>query len=87
MRIISQGGTIDTNYDRLTIEVVGCHIGGYDVGGTTFTLAEYSTAERAAEEMERLHLVYIRTNKQTTKTGLTFHENYPKVFKFQPDEG
>ena len=86
MRIISQDGSIDVNYDRLTIGVFGCRISGYDVEGTTFTLAEYKTPEKAAEEMERLHLTYIKQRKVTTKTGAAFQENYPKVFKFRTDE-
>lgn len=89
MRIISQDGKLDIGYDRLLIEIVGCLIKGYDYtdyGSTSMHLATYSTPEKAAEEMERLHLTYIKQRKVTTKTGAAFQENYPKVFKFRTDE-
>ena len=87
MRIISQNGSTDFNYDHLTIENCGREIYGFTFKNyEKFKLAEYSDTKKAAEEMERLHLTYIKQRKVTTKAGVTFQENYPKVFKFRTDE-
>ena len=86
MRIISQDGNIDIDYDHVAVEVTGVKINGYDYNGSVYHLAKYRTSEQVAEEMERLHLTYIKQHKVTTKTGAAFQENYPKVFKFRTDE-
>ena len=87
MRIISQTGNLDLNYDQIILETLDGKIMAYDTVGTVFPIARYSTPEQAAGEMERLHMLYVREKVQHTKSGLTLRESFPKVFKFAPDEG
>lgn len=85
MRVISQSGNLDYEYSQISIEVLGGKINAHD-GSGCFRLARYSTPEKARDEMERLHLTYIKQHTQRTSGGLTVRENYPKVFKFAEDE-
>lgn len=86
MRIISQKGSLDLNYDQIHLEVTGGKIMAHDTVGTSFPVARYSTPEQAVAEMERLHVLYVKTNVQSTRDGLILRDVSPKVFKFAPDE-
>ena len=82
MRIISQNGRFDLNYDQIILETHGGRILAHDTVGTAFPIAKYSTPEKAAEEMERLHGLYVKQNVQHSKSGMVFRDIPPKVFKF-----
>ena len=86
MRIISQKGDLDLNYDQIILETLGGKIMAHDTVGTAFLIARYSTPERAAGEMERLHVLYVKQRVQQTKNGMILRDTCPKVFKFAPDE-
>ena len=86
MRILSQNGIHDLNYDNVSLEIHGGTITAHDAAKTSFLLARYSTPERAQDEMLRLHAKYLVTKVVSGKTGITIHEDLPKIFKFDPDE-
>lgn len=72
MRILSQTGIVDLPYERIGIsrndtEIVATPISDSNPQERYWTLAEYSTEEKARKAMEMLHEVYIA------------HENYKKL--------
>lgn len=87
MRIISQKGDLDLNYDQIILETLGGKIMAHDTVGTAFPIAHYSTPEQAAGEMKRLHVLYVKQRVQQTKNGPILRDTCLKVFKFAPDEG
>lgn len=67
MRVISQGGTVDTPYEGVLI-TLGCsgdkreyHINGHLIhpeGSSSVKIATYSTEEKAKKAMEMLRIAY-----------------------------
>ena len=86
MRIISQDGVLDFNYDLISLEVLGKEITAYEINGDNWIIAEYSTEEQAKKEVKRLHELYQKMIVQREKSGMVHYINLPKVFQFAADE-
>ena len=95
MRVISQDGLIDFQYEKMMLYIEQRPTGGvgnyvYDVYATDLKrremIATYKTKEKALKAMDMLLATY--TNFQTYKDnrGNYFAFNYPKLFRFPTDE-
>ena len=95
MRIISQDGTIDVNYDSA---IVACDNKkrpdkGWGIGAVSqnksINLATYSTEEQALEVMKEIRTQY--SNRETITGNLVNGETYTnllnEVFQMPQDEG
>lgn len=91
MRIISQDGRVDLPYEQVAVQINNLNkkvIIAYPIhvaGEPPWTIAKYSTKEKAEEVMKMLREGY--RNYQTTRSrdGYYFAFDYPKVFRFPPD--
>lgn len=91
MRMISQNGKVDLPYEQIGVQINNLNkkdIIAYPIhvaGESHWTLAKYSTEEKAVKAMEMLREGY--RNYQTTRSrdGYYFAFDYPKVFRFPPD--
>lgn len=87
MRVISQDGNFDVNYEKATLEIYDSNsIFAYTDATQPRQMAKYSSREKALKVMDMLLTVY--TNFQTHKDNLGnyFAFNYPKLFRFPADE-
>lgn len=101
MRIISQNGIIDLPYENIGISINCCNKKDivaypavyYGKDNGHWTLAEYSTEEKAKKAMEMLRTAYLSRMKldggYDMVHGCYVQPNYwvlPKVFQFPQDE-
>lgn len=99
MRLISQDGRVDFPYDKVMVEInpdgmkeILLTTPEMAAMGQAFTAATYSTPEKAAEAMKRLHMAYanhLKINGKTVAGGKFYAPelrfNQPKIFKFPAD--
>lgn len=89
MRILSQENLLcrDLPYEStvLFIESDGKEIKALS-GGIVYSIATYSTEEKAKKAMEMLHNEYKQFQTTKTNSGFYFAFDYPKVFQFPSDE-
>lgn len=91
MRIISQDGRIDLPYEKVGVQTNNLDkkaIIAYPIhvaGESHWTLAHYSTKEKAEEVMKMLRTGYSDYQQAKSRDGYSFAFNYPKVFRFPPD--
>lgn len=91
MRIISQDGRVDLPYEQVAVQINNLNkkdIIAYPIhvaGESHWTLAHYSTKEKAEEVMKMLRTGYIDYQQAKSRDGYYFAFNYPKVFQFPPD--
>lgn len=87
MRVISQDGNFDLNYENATLEISESNsVFAYTDATQPRQIARYSSREKVLKAMEMLLTTY--TNFQTYKDnrGNYFAFNYPKRFRFPADE-
>ena len=85
MRIISQDGVADYNYDLVNIYAAGTRIKAWVPGlQQNELLAEYSSPEKAMKAMDRLHTVYKSVKGMKSGDALNYVE-FPKVWRFPAD--
>ena len=90
MRIISQNGKVDLPYEQVGVQINNLNkkdIIAYPMhvaGESHWTLAKYSTEEKAVKAMEMLRTEY-ENYKQAKSSEYYFAFNYPKVFRFPQD--
>lgn len=90
MRIISQNGKVDLPYEQVGVQINNLNkkdIIAYPMhvaGESHWTLAKYSTEEKAVKAMEMLRTKY-GNYKQVKSSEYYFAFNYPKVFRFPQD--
>lgn len=90
MRIISQNGKVDLPYEQVGVQINNLNkkdIIAYPMhvaGESHWTLAKYSTEEKAVKAMEMLRTEY---GSYRTVEGNMFYSafDYPKVFRFPHD--
>ena len=90
MRIISQDGLYDIEYEALAIRfheddraiIIGVPL---SINIPNIKLGEYSTEAKAQKAMEMLRNVYLDYEKGMS-TEYWFAFNFPKVFQFPQDE-
>lgn len=91
MRIISQNGKVDLPYEQVGVQINNLNkkdIIAYPMhvaGESHWTLAKYSTEEKAVKAMEMLRTGYSDYQQAKSRDGYSFAFNYPKVFRFPPD--
>ena len=99
MRIISQDGRVDFPYDKVMVEInpdgmkdILLTTPEMAAMGQAFTVATYSTPEKAEKVMGKLHYAYQHVAKAGGRTvgGGKFYApeiryNPPKIFKFPAD--
>lgn len=90
MRMISQNGKVDLPYEQIGVQINNLNkkdIIAYPIhvaGESHWTLAKYSTEEKAAKAMEMLRTEY-ENYQQARSSEYYFAFNYPKVFRFPQD--
>lgn len=90
MRMISQNGKVDLPYEQIGVQINNLNkkdIIAYPIhvaGESHWTLAKYSTEEKAVKAMEMLRTEY---GSYRTVEGNMFYSafDYPKVFRFPHD--
>ena len=99
MRLISQDGRVDFPYDKVMVEIepegmkdILLSTPELAAMGQAYTVAKYSTPEKAITVMEQLHHMYAKHVKTSGRVigGGNFYApelrfNPPKVFKFPAD--
>lgn len=91
MRIISQNGKVDLPYEQVGVQINNLNkkdIIAYPIhvaGESHWTLAKYSTEEKAVKAMEMLSTDYGSYKQVKSSNGYYFVFNYPKVFRFPQD--
>lgn len=92
MRIISQDGVHDFNYDLVSIHIESdgfyqedVHV--YVADGKAMTdVAHYSSEEKADRALDMLHEAYMSIKRQIEKTGLVHYTVLPAVWMFPLDD-
>lgn len=90
MRIISQNGRVDLPYEQIAVQINNLNkkdIIAYPIhvaGEPHWTIAKYSTEEKAVKAMEMLRTEYGNYG-QARSSEYYFAFNYPKTFRFPPD--
>ena len=86
MRIVSQNGELDFNYDSVTVRRAINLIYAIPTADNDMVLiAEYSTSEKAVQAMHKLHAAY-RNMRQLKQRENVFYYDFPKVFHFPADK-
>lgn len=91
MKVISQDGRIDLPYEQVGVQINNLNkkdIIAYPIhvaGESHWTLAKYSTEEKAVKAMEMLRTEYEKFQETKSINGGYFALDYPKVFRFPPD--
>ena len=81
MRIISQDGTMDFEYESITLQVVDNEIKAYDSIGDDCIMATYKTEDEALLAMKILHNAFTKVHREKTDKGYEFYI-LPKVWQF-----
>jgi len=90
MRILSQDGTHDFPYEKVSIEITNSknifaqsNIWGVD--NNWIQIAKYSTKAKAKIAMKMLREKYLETSQWCSEVAYG-ENNYPKVFQFPSDD-
>ena len=86
MRVISQDGALDFNYDNISLLQHGEDISVIDQNNEAGIIAQYSSEEKAKAALEKLHTAYMKVIAQREKDGVTRYYEYPKVWQFPNDD-
>lgn len=82
MRVISQDGNFDVNYENATLEIYDSNsIFAYTDATQPRQMAKYSSRGNALKAMEMLHILY-----EDRECWNAYFYDYPKVFRFPSDE-
>lgn len=82
MRVISQDGNFDLNYENATLEIYDSNsIFAYTDATQPRQMAKYSSREKALKAIEMLHILY-----EDRECCNAYFYDYPKVFRFPTDE-
>lgn len=92
MRIISQDGVHDFNYDNVSLHIENDGFYAEEVnilvadGKSLTEVARYSSEEKADKAMDMLHEAYMSVKRQIEKTGLIHYMVLPAVWMFPLDD-
>lgn len=91
MKVISQDGRIDLPYEQVGVQINNLNkkdIIAYPIhvaGESHWTLAKYSTEEKAVKAMEMLRIECGNFTETSSINGNYFAFDYPKLFRFPQD--
>lgn len=82
MRIISQDGCFDFNYDTTNLVVAGGFVKACPISDSEVVIfANYASEDEAKKALFLLHKAYRSMHTIKTKDGVTYYEP-PKVWQF-----